>query len=163
MNRDLRAIAQLRLSWMCLSVLLVLAVAMSVACEPEPEPEPEDVDVTSGPIADESIAGGGITHVLHIRSVGGEIQVRDDGGNNDKDAERGDWILWNNHTGADIELEFSRVQKLFGVWNAVSYSTGAPLKLQVRDDAEYVKHTYLPQGPAVSVPPPAIIINPPPN
>jgi hypothetical protein len=157
MNRDFRAHRLTQWPLMCLSVLLVLVLAMFIACEPEENGE------TSHPPPDANMSPptAGTTHVLHIRNVSGTIEIKDAGGNFARRANRGDWVKWQNHTGADIELEFGRSHRLFGVWNAVSYSTGEPLTLQLREDAEYQEHFYVPKTSAITTPPPSIIINPP--
>jgi hypothetical protein len=151
MNNGLKPVAT---SWPrnVLSILLILVLSMSIACFEQccPEQPPQQLP----PSATEA------NHILHINKVGEKYEVTDEGGNTSRRVDRGDWVQWKNHTGSDVELEFGPSKRLFGVLKAVSYSSGTPLKLQVRNDAVIDKHIYLPSGPT-TVPPPDLVVNPP--
>lgn len=146
MHRDPSEAGRFRRLRICLYAVMVLLLMITLSCEqccPTPPPGPTDAN-----------------HILHINKVAERFEITDEGGNTSRRVNRGDWVEWQNHAGSDVELEFGPAKRLFGVLKAVSYSSGTPLKLQVREDAVIDKHIYLPTGPTTT-PPPDLIVNPP--
>jgi hypothetical protein len=103
---------------------------------------------------------GGKEHQLYVKASGGYCTVTDADGNVDLNVERGDWITWNNSFGSDIQLNFSELQRLLGVYKAAVYTSGEGLRLRVRMDADYGDHPYVPSC-GTTQPGPKIIVNPP--
>jgi hypothetical protein len=143
MIRRFKATNMSRWSWLSLSLLFVFVAAFSLSCNGEDCGEPD--------------------HILHIRVENAKITVQDENGNTSRHVKHGDWVQWQNHTGVEIELEFSRFQKLFGVWNAIVYPAGTPLTLQVREDADRAQMSYIPKGQVgpAEMPPPDLVVDPP--
>jgi hypothetical protein len=81
---------------------------------------------------------------------------------------RGDWVVWNNQYGEDVLLVFGPRPSLFGVSVAVAYSSGDPLKLQLRGDAPQGRWEYRVSDMSghpipMTQPAPIIIVPPPPE
>ncbi len=97
--------------------------------------------------------------VITITREGTTCKLSDSSNNIDVPVQRGEWVIWRNEYGTDVELTFG-TRRLFGVRSAVAYADGAPLRLLVRDDAELDTHKYN-TNCGSTLPGPGIIVNPP--
>jgi len=165
------AFRQLGVSLLCLTLLLVVAFAVRVEGRDAQQSKPPDPSTAKQKVKPEDPAAKVIEHLITIEreqedqakcscidalraSQGSRVQRTD--------AKRGEWIVWENKTGADVTLKFGMSQRLFGVKEAIVYATGEPLKLRIRSDAVFADHPYEPQCD-VTQPGPVIIVTPPPT
>ncbi len=97
---------------------------------------------------------------LFIVSDGGRCTIADADGNNRIEVKQGQWIIFNNETSTDVELDLSPNLRLFGVVKLISYRGGSKLKLMVFPDAATGEHPIR-TNCGTTDPPPVIIVNPP--
>jgi len=97
---------------------------------------------------------------VYIKVAGDKCQIVDQSGDTKISVTPGDWVVWNNQLGRDVDLNFAPDMRLFGVAYAISYAEGEPLMLQVRGDASAGEHS-IEASCGITMPPPVIIVLPP--
>lgn len=136
-----------RVAVLAVFVLFVVAGAGLLSAGPKKEK-------TKPPVANE--------HQLYIQEAGARCLCADDKGNRRIVAQPGDWIVWNNQLGENVQISFPPSHRLFGVLEAVVYATGDPLRLQVRSDADRDVEIRYSLSCGTEMPGPSIIVPPPP-
>ena len=105
---------------------------------------------------------GETTHKFIIKNDGGICKIVDESDNLDITVHPGDWVVWENQYGSDVELIFPpATTRLFGVQKATSYSSGDQLKLQIREDADTGSTFKYDTNCGTTLPGPGIIVCPP--
>lgn len=97
---------------------------------------------------------------VYIKADGLKCTLMDENGSTRIEVTQGQWIVLHNEMAADVELDFSPLQKLFGVVKLVSYRGGDMIKLKVLSDAQVGEHVIR-TNCGTTDPPPVIIVNPP--
>jgi hypothetical protein len=110
---------------------------------------------------DDDTDNGEVEHDFFLTKSGTVCSLADADGNTSLKALPGEWVVFRNQAGVDIELEFAPGNKLFGVFQAKLYATGDPLKLRVRSDADQVQHSIKSGDCSFNLPGPVIIVPPP--
>jgi hypothetical protein len=129
-------------------------IAFGTGCASHDEPREEDTQSTSPTPAP-------VEHVITIATDGTICKLTDANGNIDVGVKPGEWVIWVNNFGSDVELTFG-TQRLFGVRSAIAYASASeePLRLKVRRDAVLDTHKYN-TNCGTTLPPPGIVVNPP--
>jgi hypothetical protein len=150
-TRDASRFCLIAVAWL---LVMVLAGCNGGNGEPAVTETPEET-ITPPPAAAD--------HQLFITVDGPKCKVADAGGNVDIHVQAGDWVVWTNNYGSDVQLTFGPSKRLFGVLKAIVYADGSPLRLQVREDANLNDgdpHKYNTNCGA-TLPGPGIIVDPP--
>lgn len=99
-----------------------------------------------------------VEHTIVITTEGSHCKLTGESGT-DVTANVGEWVVWDNQHGSDVQLNFGSSYRLFGVHQAIVYANST-LELRVRNDADAIAHEY--NVPCASTHPgPKIVVNPP--
>lgn len=99
-----------------------------------------------------------VKHTITIVSDGTNCKLVGEAGT-DVSVNPGEWVVWKNQYGSDVELFFGHTNRLFGVTEAVVYNN-SELQLMILEGADPESHSY--DVPCAETQPgPKIVVNPP--